>query len=57
MKETQIKSYKVIALPICLYGRETWFLREDHRRSLQIAEIRFLKAMAGFRLTNFKGWN
>jgi hypothetical protein len=46
-KNTNIKIYRTIILPVVLYGCETWFLtlREDHR--LRVFENRVLRRIFG----------
>jgi hypothetical protein len=42
-KNIKIRTYKIIILPVVLYGRETWSLalREEHR--LRVFEKRLLR--------------
>jgi hypothetical protein len=46
-KNTKIRIYKTIVLPVVLYGCETWFLtlREEHR--LRVFEKRVLRRIFG----------
>lgn len=53
-KETIMKFYKVIAIPTCLYGSETWTMTKRDISRLQAAEMRFLRATAGYSLTDRK---
>ncbi|KAJ4451178.1 hypothetical protein ANN_02620 [Periplaneta americana] len=46
-KDTQIKLYKVMAIPTGLYASETWTLKEKDRSRLQAAEMRFLRSVVG----------
>jgi hypothetical protein len=47
--ETQIRIYKIIILPLVLYGCETWSLtlREEHR--LGVFENRVLRRICGLK--------
>jgi hypothetical protein len=42
---TRIKIYITIILPVVLYGRESWSLREEHR--LRVFENRVLRRIFG----------
>ena len=44
---TQIKFYRVIAVPILMYGSENWSLNRSDKRKIEAAELRFLRPMAG----------
>ena len=47
---TQIKFYKVMAVPVLMYGSENWSLNRTDKRKIEAAEMRFLKSMAGYTL-------
>jgi hypothetical protein len=40
---TQIKLYKVMAVPVLMYGSENWFLNRSDKRKIEAAEMRFLR--------------
>jgi hypothetical protein len=46
-RKVKVKIYKIIILPVVLYGCETWSLtlREEHR--LRVFEIRVLRRIFG----------
>ena len=44
---TQIKFYKVVAVPVQMYGSENWTLNRSDKRKLEAAEMRFLRPTAG----------
>ena len=44
---TQIKFYKVMAVPVLMYGSENWSLNRSDKKKIEAAETRFLKPMAG----------
>ena len=47
---TQITFYKVMALPVLMYGSENWSLNRTDKKKIDAAEVRFLKPMAGYTL-------
>ena len=47
---TQIKFYKVMAVPVLMYGSENWSLNRSDKRKIEAAEMRFLIPMAGYTL-------
>jgi hypothetical protein len=46
-KDTQLKCYKVMAVPTLLYGCETLALNRSDKRKIETAEVRFLRHVAG----------
>ena len=51
---TQIKFYKVLAVPLLMYGSENWSLNRSDQRKIQAAEMRFLRPMSGYTLWDKK---
>ena len=51
---TQIKSYKVMAVPVLMYGNENWPLDRSDKRKIEAAEMRFLRPMAEYTLWDKK---
>ena len=47
---TQIKFYKVMAVPVLMCGSENWSLKRSDKRKIETAEMRFLGPMAGYTL-------
>ena len=47
---TQIKLYKVTAVPVLMYGSENWSLNRSDKRKIEAAEMRFLRPMTGYTL-------
>jgi hypothetical protein len=41
-KGTQIKLYTTLALPVLLYGSETWTVKSKDKSTLTAAEMRFM---------------
>jgi hypothetical protein len=48
-KDTQLKFYKVMAVPV-LYGCENWALNRVDRRKIETAEMKFLRRVAVYTL-------
>jgi hypothetical protein len=46
-KTTQMKFYKVMALPVLLYGRETWTIKTKDMNKIQATEMRYLRLVKG----------
>ena len=40
---TQIRFYKVIEVPVLIYGSENWSLNRSDKRTIETAEMRFLR--------------
>ena len=51
---TQIKFYKVMAVPVLMYGSENWSLNRSDKRKIEAAEMRFLRPLVGYPLWNKK---
>ena len=51
---TQIKFYKVMTVPVLMYGSENWSLNRSDKRKIEAAEMRFLRPMAGYTLWDKK---
>jgi hypothetical protein len=47
MKETNLKFYNIIAVPVILYGSETWTLRKRDWNRIQAAEMKYLRTVKG----------
>lgn len=43
-----MKFYKVMALPIDIYGSEIWAVRERQEQKIETAEIKYLRSVAGY---------
>ena len=50
----QLKFYKVMAVPVLMYGSENWSLNRSAKRKIEAAEMRFLRPMAGYTLWDKK---
>jgi hypothetical protein len=45
--ETNLKFYKIMTVPVHLYGGETWTLRKREWNRIQAAEIKYLRTVKG----------
>ena len=45
-----LKFYKVMAVPVLMYGSENWSLNRSDKRKIEAAEMRVLRPMAGYTL-------
>ena len=62
LKKTRIKLYNTLALPVLLYGIETWTIKASDARRITAAEMKHMRRRAGYNLdrlqnkcTNCKG--
>jgi hypothetical protein len=46
-RETNLKFYKIMAVPVLLYGSETWTLRKRDWNTIQAAEMKYLRTVKG----------
>jgi hypothetical protein len=46
-KETNLKFYKIMAVPVILYGSETWTPRKRDWNRIQAAEMNYLITVKG----------
>jgi hypothetical protein len=46
-KDTMLKVYKVMAVPMLMYGSENWSKSGADRRTVEAAEMKFLRYVAG----------
>jgi hypothetical protein len=51
---TQIKFYRVMAVPVLIHGSENWPLNRSDKRKIEAAEMRFLRPRAGYTLLDKK---
>ena len=51
---TQIIFYKMMAVPVLMYGSENWSLKRSDKRKIEAAGMRFLRPMAGYTLWDKK---
>jgi hypothetical protein len=53
-KETLLRFYKIMAIPTILYESECWTLTVRQKRTLEAAEICFVRSVAGYRLIDHR---
>jgi hypothetical protein len=46
-KETNLKFYKVVAIPVLLCGCETWMLKKRDWNRIPAAEMKYLRTVKG----------
>jgi hypothetical protein len=49
LQDTQPKFYFAVAVPVLLYGREAWGVTSRDGNRLQAEEMRFLRAVRGYK--------
>ena len=53
LKKTRIKLYNTLALPVLLYGSETWTIKARDTRRITAAEMKYMRT-AGYTRTDYK---
>ena len=53
LKKTRIKLYNTLALPVLLYGSETWTIKASDTRRITAAEMKYMRT-AGYTWTDYK---
>ena len=54
LKKTRIKLYNTLALPVLLYGSETWTIKAKVARRITAAEMKYMRRTAGYTWTDYK---
>jgi len=54
LKKTRIKLYNTLALPVLLYGSETWTIKARDARRMTAAEMKYMRRTAGYTWTDYK---
>jgi len=54
LKKTRIKLYNTLALPVLLYGSETWTVKVSDARRITAAEMKCMRRTAGYSWTDYK---
>ena len=54
LKETRIKLYNALTLPVLSYGNETWTIRARDATRKTAAEMKYMTRTAGYTWTNYK---
>jgi hypothetical protein len=55
LKKTKIKLYNTPALPVLLYGSETWTVKARDASRISAAEMKYMRRTAGYIWTIY--WN
>jgi len=48
LKKARIKLYNTLALPVSLYGSETWTIKASDARRITAAETKHMRRTAGY---------
>ena len=54
VKKRRIKLYNTLALPVLLYGSETWNIKARDARRITAAEMKYMRRTAGYMWTDYK---
>jgi len=54
LKKTKLKLYNTLALPVLLYGSESWTINAKDARRITAAEIKYMRRTAGYTWTDHK---
>ena len=54
LKKTRIKLYNTLALPVLLYGSETWTIKASDARRITAAEMKYMRRTAGYTWADYK---
>jgi len=54
LTKTRIKLYNTLALPVLLYGSETWTIKASAARRITAAEMKYMRRTAGYTWTDYK---
>src|SRR5215469_5482668 len=54
LKKTRIKLYNTLALPVLLYGSESWTIKARDAGRITAAEMKYVRRTAGYTWTDYK---
>jgi len=54
LKKKRMKLYNTLALPVLLYGSETWNIKVSDARRITAAEMKYMRRKAGYTWTDYK---
>ena len=54
LRKRRIKLYNTLALPVLLYGSETWTVKARDARRITAAEMKYMRRTAGYSWTDYK---
>jgi hypothetical protein len=52
LKKTRLKLYNIVALPVLLYGNETWTIKVRDARRITAAEMKDMRRRAAYTSTD-----
>jgi hypothetical protein len=55
LQSTQLKVYKIMAVPMLTYVSENWTINRSDKKKIESAEMKFLRSVAGYSLLHQKG--
>jgi hypothetical protein len=53
-QSTQLKFYKIMAVPMLTYASENWTINRSDRKKIESAEMKFIRSVAGYTLLDQK---
>ena len=54
LKKTRIKLHNTLALPVLLYGSETWTIEASDAKRIIAQEMKYVRRTAGYTWTDYK---
>jgi len=54
LRKTRINLYNTLALPVLLYGSETWTVKASDARRITAAQMKYMRRRAGYTWTDYK---
>jgi hypothetical protein len=54
LQSTQLKFYKIMAVPMLTYASENWTINQSDKKKIESAEMKFLRSVAGYTLLDKK---
>jgi hypothetical protein len=54
LQSTQLKFYKIMAVPMLTYASENWTINRSDKEKIESAEVKFLHSVAGYTLLDQK---
>jgi hypothetical protein len=54
LRKTRIKLYNTLALPVLLYGSETWTIKARDTRRITAAEMKYMRRTEGYTWRDYK---
>jgi len=54
LNKTTIKLHNTLALPVLLYGSETWTVKANDARRITAAEMKYMRRTAGYTWKDYR---